>query len=277
VLDFKGFGSGISLDLEADDDLGTLGDSSTVSLKKGRRSRGSDTPNYYESAVDLALTLYYNDGFEGVIGTPYDDTIKGNSRPNIFMAGAGDDVLDGRAGDDILLGQDGDDLIEGGDDSDLVIGGNDDDELHGDWDDSRQANDDILIGGAGRDELYGWDGKDLVDGGDGRDKINAGQGDDIVLGGSDRDRIRDDGGVDAIEGGPDRDSIPRDRDDRVLEQDRADGAIGIEEYFEDFENQFDHDNFTYEDPDTSDDESRDIEAWLQDFLGDLDDWADDDC
>ena len=80
-----------------------------------------------------------------------------------------------------------------------------------------------------------------------------------------------------IKGGPDRDSLPRDRNARVLEQDRADGAIGIQEYFEEFENQFDHDNFTYEDPDTTDDESRDIEAWLNEMTDALDDWADDDC
>ena len=72
-------------------------------------------------------------------------------------------------------------------------------------------------------------------------------------------------------------STTRDYTDLFLEQDRADGAIGIQEYFEGFENQFDHDNFTYEDPDTTDDESRDIEAWLKDMTDELDDWADDDC
>jgi Ca2+-binding RTX toxin-like protein len=73
-----------------------------------------------------------------IIGSAYNDQIRGNRFDNILLGGGGDDILMGFDGDDILMGDNGDDTLKGGND------------------------DDTLIGGAGADHMDGGDGIDTA-------------------------------------------------------------------------------------------------------------------
>lgn len=74
--------------------------------------------------------------------TRHDDQFLGSSNGERVLAGAGDDVLDGRGGDDRLEGGSGDDVIFGGDGNDR------------------------LLAGSGADYMDGGFGADVIDGGD---------------------------------------------------------------------------------------------------------------
>jgi Ca2+-binding RTX toxin-like protein len=85
---------------------------------------------------------------ENVLGSIYDDTIRGDGAENLLEGTNGDDVLDGRGGNDRL---------DGGFDDDSLTGG---------------IGNDLLFGNQGNDTLFGDDGADLLDGGAGVDTAN---------------------------------------------------------------------------------------------------------
>jgi Ca2+-binding RTX toxin-like protein len=58
------------------------------------------TPNKTVATGILSLTIPNATGLEGVTGTAYGDTIKGNSRSNSFYGQEGNDQLEGRDGND---------------------------------------------------------------------------------------------------------------------------------------------------------------------------------
>ena len=157
-----------------------------------------------------------------------DNELVGTDQSEYFVAGAGDDVVDGGAGNDILdlgvgndqgLGGAGSDQILGGEGNDSLLGGAQNDLIMG------GEGDDTILGELGADTLHGGDGNDLVLGGNrndqlygdqGEDKLFAGNGDDMVEGGTEKDIIRggnqDDlllgqEGDDVIFGGTGRDNI----------------------------------------------------------------------
>jgi Ca2+-binding RTX toxin-like protein len=121
TLDFTGFaGGGINLDL-------------------------SLTTERVINAGDLTLQLSSSRGIENVIGTAFEDTIRGNSRDNNLRGeglkdriygGEGDDTLIGGSGDDHMFGEGGFDRLEGGTGRDFLDGGVDGfaDELVGNGD-----------------------------------------------------------------------------------------------------------------------------------------------
>jgi Ca2+-binding RTX toxin-like protein len=83
---------------------------------------------------------------ENVNGSPFDDRIVGNLRPNILLGSGGKDVIDGRGGADRVTAGAGNDVLTGG------------------------KGRDRLLGGPGSDRLLARDGaRDRVDGGPGRD------------------------------------------------------------------------------------------------------------
>lgn len=105
-------------------------------------------------------------GVDGLIGSDYDDTLRGfdgqsndpaDTYTNIFYGGAGNDLLDGRGGDDQLYGETGNDTVLGGAGNDLIDGGD---------------GADSLSGGDDRDTLFGGIG-DTVDGGEGGDDFDT--------------------------------------------------------------------------------------------------------
>jgi Ca2+-binding RTX toxin-like protein len=84
---------------------------------------GTDLVSYAHASagvtVNLALTTAQNtvgagsdkiSNFEGIIGSPFADTLLGTSANNILLGGAGNDVLNGLGGIDTLDGGDGSDL-----------------------------------------------------------------------------------------------------------------------------------------------------------------------
>ena len=59
----------------------------------------------------LNLEFHNTHPLENVVGTQYDDVIRGNGEPNVLWAGDGNDVLEARGGDDELYGGRGDDTF----------------------------------------------------------------------------------------------------------------------------------------------------------------------
>lgn len=62
-------------------------------------------------------------GVEHLVGSPYDDSLTGDSNANEISGGEGNDMMLGEKGDDYLLGDAGDDLLDGGQDTDTLDGG----------------------------------------------------------------------------------------------------------------------------------------------------------
>lgn len=130
---------------------------------------GSDT---VVEATDLA-----------VVGSPYDDRLRGSALAETIVGGAGDDMIEGEAGRDSLY-------------PDTRHGGSGDDVVHG------GPGDDFIASNAGHDELDGEAGGDLLRASSGRaSSVDGGPGDDQV-----EQAITPDGGL-ASSGGPGRDQV----------------------------------------------------------------------
>ena len=149
--DFLGGGSANDeLDGGAGDD--TLeGGPGADALDGGPNGSAGDTITYARSAAAVRVNLgkataeggeAAGDVFENVeniIGSPWDDWLRGDSNDNALSGGAGADTLiGGGGGNDMLNGGAGDDTLNGG------------------------AGDDTLIGGAGADLLTGGPGVDTI-------------------------------------------------------------------------------------------------------------------
>ncbi|MDO9105950.1 MAG: autotransporter-associated beta strand repeat-containing protein [Methylovulum sp.] len=132
---------------------------------------GIDTVDYSESADGITVNLMTTVeqpistgsgtdiliGIENLLGSFFNDDIRGNDQANtlIGLGGAdimrgkgGNDTLDGGTGNDILKGNYGDDTLQGGEDNDIVRGGLGNDRFTG-----STAGDDRYFGGAGSDTL----------------------------------------------------------------------------------------------------------------------------
>jgi len=105
-------------------------------------------------------------GIENIGGTPFGDTLNGDSLPNNLAGTQGADLLIGRAGNDYLSGGEGSDTVDGGDDHDNVYG---------------DGGNDLLRGGKGNDHVDGGDGDDLLEGGAGLDRLFGGAGVDTAF------------------------------------------------------------------------------------------------
>ncbi len=134
--------------------------------------QGIDRLNFIDSGpitVDLSLSswqtvrggLYLQlvnpNEFENVLGSLYDDVIRGNMRANLLEGAAGNDFLRGREGNDTLVGDVGNDTLYGDHGVDTLMGGTGDDYLDGGPDHMI----DHLYGGLGRDTFvrnHFWSG-----------------------------------------------------------------------------------------------------------------------
>jgi hypothetical protein len=96
VLDFHGASAGVTIDLRLDQ-----GQPQAIG--------GGNTLSLYGAIADL-------------IGTPYDDVLRGNDLDNVIRGLGGDDVIIAGAGSSILIGG-GDDVLIAGPGRDLLIGG----------------------------------------------------------------------------------------------------------------------------------------------------------
>jgi serralysin len=96
---------------------------------------GGDVASYSTSAVGLRVSLsrpgentgdaagdtYFS--IEGIVGSAFKDTLKGDGNWNWIYGGNGADTIEGQGGDDFLLGGGGDDVLKGGAGADTLTGG----------------------------------------------------------------------------------------------------------------------------------------------------------
>ena len=122
-------------------------------------------------------------GFEGVIGSAFDDTLTGTTSDNTLSGGAGDDILIGGEGADTIDGGAGNDTVsyEGVRGSGVVIdlSAARDAEGYLVIDDSEGGTDRLknienILGSIGNDTLTGDDGDNILDGATGGDILTGG-------------------------------------------------------------------------------------------------------
>lgn len=142
-----------------------------------RHAGSVDTISYLHApagvTADLGAGTVTGEGDDNVaspvatlVGSAYDDVLKGSGRSETLIGGAGRDRLVGLGGADLLAG--------------------------GSW--GRGAGDrvgNVLVGGTGRDELHGSDGDDVVRGGPGDDFVQSEHGRDRSWGGAGNDHFND--------------------------------------------------------------------------------------
>jgi Ca2+-binding RTX toxin-like protein len=183
---------------------------------------GADTAVYFLSSAAVNVNLATGkatgaseatdtlSGMEGIWGSDSgNDTLVGNSNPNIILGGLGNDTMRGGGGNDMFFEEPGTDRVFGdggtrdrvsyafatsGANVDMgrgngtgigkltgvegIIGSPFADKLYGD------AGTDYLLGGSGNDRLFGRAGSDRLHGGAGAgDRLNGGSGQDGCLSG----------------------------------------------------------------------------------------------
>jgi len=130
---------------------------------------------------------------EGIVGTVFDDEIRGDGKANRLWGHDGDDVIHGNGGNDQLYGGKGDDYLSGGKGNDTVHGDDGDDEIYG------QDGNDVIHAGHGNDQVHGGRGADVIHGGDGSNDLHGDAGNDSFhLGGFSTNQVDGGSGVDTI-------------------------------------------------------------------------------
>ena len=133
--------------------------------------------------VDLAAdTIVDGDvliNIEGIIGSAYDDILRGDAGSNRLEGGPGGDRLDGGGGADWLVYRWSDAGVTVNLGANRVAGGDaEGDEIINFEHVTGSAHADRLRGDAGSNELDGGDGDDLLEGGGGADRLLGGAGED---------------------------------------------------------------------------------------------------
>lgn len=186
-------------------------------------------------------------GADSLVGSAFDDLIRGFAGSDTLATGAGADFADGGDGDDQIFGGLGNDNIvdpgganylRGDEGDDVIVGGVNFDDINGNMGNdtiSGGASDDWVVGGKDNDIVFGDDGNDLVygnlgddscNGGNGNDTVRGGQGTDTLSGGGGNDFVSGDRGDDTMTGGAGADIFHSSSDagvDRVLDFSVAEG------------------------------------------------------
>ena len=198
-------------------------------------SFGNDTASYLTAlqgvTVDLAIegwqyTSSWSEwdnlvSIENLIGTFYDDTLRGDNSDNILNAGAGNDLIEARGGDDILIvGLDTDsDTYDGGSGTDLLrfdlmtsdltidLLAAANHAVGADIGVNQLYNIENITSGAGDDTVFGNHSANILAGDDGADVLRGFGGADMLLGGEGNDSLRGDGGADTLDGGAGNDTL----------------------------------------------------------------------
>lgn len=210
----------------------------------------------FGAGVDKLLNI------ENLIGSNFDDLLRGDDLANTLQGGAGEDTLEGLDGDDVLVGGADADALSGGAGDDELDGGAGDDELDGGAGEDTavyrtsltavtaslatngpQATgagadtfvnvenlvgsgfDDSLTGDGANNRLEGGDGDDVLDGGAGQDELFGQAGDDTLSGGGAADLLIGGGGDDVIEGGDDGDMAFGSDGDDVIRGNSGDDTL----------------------------------------------------
>jgi Ca2+-binding RTX toxin-like protein len=138
-----------------DDVLAGGGGFDTVSYAKVTRWMRVDL----ETGVAIGEGRDTLNGIEAVIGSDFNDSLRGDALGNALYGGVGDDQIWGRAGDDRLFGGDGADVLYGGLGADRLTGGAGPDTF------LFRALAESTLAGDGRDRIMDFDqaGGDLID------------------------------------------------------------------------------------------------------------------
>jgi|GEM_PF-6753274 len=131
-------------------------------------------------------------GFEAVVGSGFNDRIKGDDGANVIYDGAGKDKLYGRDGDDVFVAGAGDDTYDGGKGFDTVDFSTSANAVTVDLDRGKSSGNgkdklkkiESVIGSDFDDDLLGSDNADTLDGGAGDDVIRGGEAADTLTGGA---------------------------------------------------------------------------------------------
>lgn len=177
-------------------------------------------------------------GIEGLVGTAFADSLRGDGGNNWLYGNDGADFLYGRDGNDVLLGGNGDDHLYGGAGADAFYGEGGADTVHyedagpglvvdmvlpgentgqaagdtyigieridaTDFADTLRgdANSNMLVGNGGNDVLIGRGGNDILFGGSGGDLLYGNEGNDTLVGGDGDDMLNGGSGADVLDGG----------------------------------------------------------------------------
>jgi Ca2+-binding RTX toxin-like protein len=147
--------------------------------------------------VGGVATSEFNQEFEGVIGSNFNDTLSGDGGANLLEGGLGVDILNGGAGFDIASYANATSGLT------LFMGGGtfNSGEANGDTHTSIEGLigsqfSDIIGGDAGVNELRGLNGNDFIYGRGGLDTLLGGDGNDVLSGGLDADRLEGGTGID---------------------------------------------------------------------------------
>jgi Ca2+-binding RTX toxin-like protein len=109
---------------------------------------------------------------QGVLGSPWADTLTASNQGSVLRGGEGNDTLYGRPGNDRLLGEGGTDTLFGRAGADYLAGGAGDDTLHG------EEGPDYLLGDD--DDAATPDGNDWLVDFTGNNVLRAGAGNDVL-------------------------------------------------------------------------------------------------
>lgn len=152
-LDFSLLPFGVAIDLARTTDQ-TIERAPTTTIVIGGVSYEVTTSLMLANFVPRLDLRLMNNPIENVIGSEFNDNLKGNDSPNTFWGRGGKDTLEGLGGKDILWGGNGDDVLRGGKHDDQLFGEDGADQLFGD------ADNDFLNGGidGDKDRLTGGDG-----------------------------------------------------------------------------------------------------------------------
>ena len=172
---------------------------------------GSDTLSYQDSDAGVTVSLVEGTtegghaqgdvirSIENVVGSDYEDAIRGDNGANRLIGRAGDDWLHGGAGADLLDGGKGTDLIDyWASDAGVVVN------LKEGTGEGGHAEGDVIVdiervgGSRYRDILVGDDGDNLLDGRHGEDALQGEGGDDWMWGSPGADKLDGGEGSDVV-------------------------------------------------------------------------------
>ncbi|MES2907340.1 MAG: hypothetical protein V4691_10045, partial [Pseudomonadota bacterium] len=170
---------------------------------------GIDTVSYAFSGSSVSINLNNGAGLggdaqgdnlvgiENLIGTGFNDSLRGNSVANIIEGGNGSDSLYGEDGNDTLIGGASNDLLDGGNGNDtasyagsasgVTVNLTTDVNTGGDADGDNLVSIENLIGSAFGDSLTGDANTNTLNGGDGDDVLEGRAGGDALIGGNGSD------------------------------------------------------------------------------------------
>jgi Ca2+-binding RTX toxin-like protein len=195
-------------------------DASTAAATNVRTGKGV--------TIDLSSNtdIFFN--FEAVIGSKYNDTLKGDNADNWFDGGDGNDTINAGGGNDYVVYDAKDKSVDGGYDWDYLDAWNSSSAVTIDLATSTSHRnfeafygsrfDDVIKGTNGNNDLYGNDGNDAINGGAGFDYLTGDNGNDTLDGGA---------GGDNLYGGYGNDTYIYDAADYVDEYDSYRGGIDM--------------------------------------------------